>query len=312
MNQDVKKLSPSDLLATQFLERAREFQANVELIKVLKSRTYKIGEANVLVRASSEGNRRYFFGINYITVEDIANLDNPFVAFICGSIDKVVIIPAKILFKHLPEISHDRNGEYKINIDRDLNIVLAGRNNRIDCSIFINKWNLLTTPPIIKEESKNTVEESLHSILQGRLLEIGNVRGFDTFCPNKIKTFNEKKLDDIATLKTCPELQFSDFNLLRQIDVLWFKNRGNKFVPEYAFEVELSTGVWSGVGRMATLIDYSNVGLYVISNDSRKFKQVISSFPETGSRYKFVANDLLGDLYSAEMNLKELRIDIGL
>ena len=31
-----KKLSPSDLLAFQFLERAREFNASVELIKVLK------------------------------------------------------------------------------------------------------------------------------------------------------------------------------------------------------------------------------------------------------------------------------------
>ncbi len=59
------KLSPSDLLAANFLSKAKEFNANVELIKVLKSRTYHIGESNVLVRASSDGNRRYFFGINY-------------------------------------------------------------------------------------------------------------------------------------------------------------------------------------------------------------------------------------------------------
>ncbi|HYF02273.1 MAG TPA: hypothetical protein VEC36_02775, partial [Patescibacteria group bacterium] len=123
-----EKLSPSELLANDFLVRARQFNTSLELIKVLKSRTYQIGESNVLIRAASEGNRRYFFGINYITVEEIANLDNPFVAFICGSIDKVVIIPAKILFKHLPQISHDRNGEYKINIDKALNIVLSGRN----------------------------------------------------------------------------------------------------------------------------------------------------------------------------------------
>jgi hypothetical protein len=312
MNPAMKSLSPSDLLSSQFLDRAKEFQANIELIKVLKSRTYKIGEANVLVRASSEGNRRYFFGINYITVEDIANLDNPFIAFICGSIDRVIMIPAKILFRHLPEISHDRNGEYKINIDRDLNIVLAGRNNRIDCNNFVNKWDLLLSPPVIREESKNTVEESLHSILQGRLIEIGNIRGFETFCPNKSRTFNEKKLDEITTLTTCPELQFSDYNLLRQIDVLWFRNRGNNIVPENAFEVELSTGVWSGVGRMATLIDYLNVGLYVIATDPKKFNQVVSSFPEIENRYKFVANDLLGKLYSAEINVKELRVDIGL
>lgn len=311
MNTD-KKLRPSDLLASQFLEEAKRFNASVELIKVLKSRTYHIGESNALIRASSDGNRRYFFGINYITVEEVANLDNPFIAFICGSVEKVVIIPAKILFKNLPEISHDRNGEYKINIDSDLNIVLAGRSNRIDCQSFINNWSLLLSPPIIEEEAKNTVEESLHAVLQGRLIELGNIRGYQTFCPDKSRKFNERKLDEIASLKTCPELQFSDYNLLRQIDVLWFKPKGSNFIPEYAFEVELSTGVWSGVGRMATLIDYLNVGLYVIANDSKKYSQVLSSLHDISNRYKFIANDLLGDLYTAELNLKELRIEIGL
>jgi hypothetical protein len=308
----LKKLSPSDLLASHFLEQARHFNANVELIKVLKSRTYQIGEANVLDRASSEGNRRYFFGINYTTVEEIANLDNPFIAFICGAPDKVVIIPAKILFKHLPEISHDRNGEYKINIDKNLNIVLAGKNNRIDCSNFINNWDLLLSPPIINEEAKNTVEESLHSVLQGRLIEIGNIRGYHTYCPDKSRKFNDRSLDEVTTLKNCPELQFSDYNLLRHIDVLWFRPKGNNFIPEYAFEVELSTGVWSGVGRMATLLDYSNVGLYIISNDSKKYNQVLSSLYEISYRYKFITNEALGDLYAAEMNLKELRYKIGL
>lgn len=300
------------MLAFRFLEKAKNFNANVELIKVLKSRTYRIGEANVLVRAASEANRRYFFGINYITVEEIANLDNPFVAFICGSVERVVLIPAKVLFKHLPLISHDRNGEYKINIDRELNIVLAGRKNRIDCNNFINNWSLLLSPPVLKAETDNTVEESLHSVLQGRLIEIGNIRGYQTYCPDKSRKFNDKKLDELTTLKSCPNLQFSDYNLLKQIDVIWFQSRGRNYLPEYAFEVELSTGVWSGVGRMATLLDYSNVGLFIISNDNKKFRQVVSSFHHISNRYKFVTNDLLGDLYSAELNLKELRTEAGL
>lgn len=312
MNLEKKNLNPSDLLANAFLEKAKEFQASVELLKVLKSRTYKIGEANVLVRASSEGNRRYFFGINYITIEEIANLENPFIAFICGSVEKTVIIPAKLFFKHLHQISHDRNGEYKINIDQALNIVLSGRGNRIDCKNFINNWSLLLASPVFEEEKPKTVEESLHSVLQGRLLEIGNIRSYQTYCPNKSKKFNERKLEEIATLQTCPDLQFSDYNLLSQIDVLWFKNRGSNFIPEYAFEVELSTGVWSGVGRMATLLDYKNVGFYVIANDAKKYNQVINSFSEYKNRFKFIVNDLIGELYSAEINLKELRINIGL
>lgn len=309
---DRKELSNSELLASEFLKAAKRLQANVEPVKVLKSRTYKIGEAHVLVRAASEGNRRYFFGINYIAVEEIANLDNPFVAFICGAVDRTVIIPAKLLFSFLPQISHDRNGEYKINIDNDLNLVLAGRGNRLNCQGFVNHWNILLEQQIPANEPKNTAEESLHSVLQGRLIEIGNIRGYETYCPDKSKKFNERELGELTSLKSCPELQFSDYDLLRQIDVIWFKPKGSYFVPERAFEIELSTGVWSGVGRMATLIDYSNVGLYVVANDPRKFNQVISSFRAMADRYKFIANETLGQLYSAELNLQELRVEIGL
>src|SRR4030042_69672 len=142
-----KQLSNTDKLFQSFLEKATEFQTGIELIKVLKSRTYHIGNSNVLVRAASEADRRYFFGINYIAIEEMANLDNPFIAFICGSIDRTVIIPAKLFFQHLPKISHDRNGEYKVNLERDLNIVLAGRNNRLECKNYINTWDLLLSPP---------------------------------------------------------------------------------------------------------------------------------------------------------------------
>lgn len=312
MIKKTKLLSESEKLAQAFLKQAQEFQSDIELIKVLKSRTYRIGNANILVRAASEGNRRYFFGINYLTIEEISNLENPFIAFICGSIDRVIIIPAKVLFKELDSISHDRNGEYKINIDKDLNIVLAGRNNRLDCKHYINNWDILASTQFMDKKVLVSVEESLHSIIQGRLIEIGNIRGYQTYSPDKSRFFNDKRLEEITTLKVCPELQFSDYNLLRQIDVMWFKARGNNFLPEFAFEVELSTGVWSGVGRMSTLIDYSNVNLYVIANDGKKYKQVISTFPEIQNRYKFIQNEMLGELYSAELNLKQLRIDIGL
>ncbi len=308
----INKLSTSEWLASQFLEKASLRQTNIELIKVLKSRIYKIGESNVLIRASSEGNRNYFFGINYLTIKEIANLDNPFIAFICGSIERVIILPAKYLFKHLHKISHDRNGEYKITINKNLNIGLSGRNNQLNCQEFINNYELLFLPSNEHAELRNTVEESLHAIIQGRLFEIGNIRGYYTYCPDRCKVFNDKKLEEIASLNICPHLQFSDYGLLRQIDVLWFKNRGSHFIPEYAFEVELTTGVWSGAGRMLALIDYKNVPLYIISNDNRKYVQVINSFSEYSDRFRFVQNNLVGELYAAEMSLKELRIEIGL
>lgn len=258
-----KKISNAERLAREFLVQAIGLKKEIEPIRVLKARVYQIGNSNVLIRAASEGNRRYFFGINYITIEEMANLANPFVAFICGSIEKVLIIPAQLLFDNLHRISHDRNGEYKINIDQELNLILKGRGNRLDCSEYINNWNILLRP--IKQNMKeDNVEESSHSIIQGRLLEIGNFREYHTYCPDKSKTFNNKKLSQISSLDVCPKLQFSDYDLLRKIDILWFKKQGSNLIPDKAFEVELSTGTWSGVGRMATLVNYSNVNFFVI------------------------------------------------
>ena len=308
---NIKPQRPTDILVGQFLERARELNANIELIKVLKARTYRIADSNVLIRAASDGNRRYFFGINYIHVEELANLDNPFIAFICGALDKTIILPAQVLFSNLHQISHDRNGEYKVNIDHDLNLILKGRNNRYNCKEFVDAWNLLLTPNNLPKGNIG-VEESLHSVIQGRILEIGRIRGFQTYCPDKSKTFNKKKLKEISTLDICPQLQFSDYDILRRIDVLWFREKGIKLIPDKAFEVEISTGTWSGVGRMATLIDYKDVGLYVISNDPKKYNQVMNAFYNIHSQYKHIKIDAVSELYSAELQLRELRNNIGL
>ena len=303
--------SVAESLANEFLQVAKQFQANVEPIKVLKSRTYKIAEANVLVRAATEGkNGKFFYGLNYLTAEEMNNLENPFIAFICGSVEQTIIIPAKVLFQVLPNISHDRNGEYKINIDRNLTIALLGRGNRLDCTEFINAWELLLKP-YKYSATQNTVEESLHSVIQGRLIEIGNIRGFHTFCPDKSKKFNDVELGKISTLTKCPELQFSNYDLLRKIDVIWFREKGKYFIPENAFEVEMSTGTWSGVGRLSTLIDYHNVGLYIISDTPKKFEQVIDTL-DFHTRYNHIKSENMGNLYSAEKNLKELRYCIGL
>jgi hypothetical protein len=303
--------SVAESLANEFLQVAKQFQANVEPIKVLKSRTYKIAEANVLVRAATEGKKgTYFYGLNYLTAEEMNNLDNPFIAFICGSVEQTIIIPAKVLFQVLPNISRDRNGEYKINIDKNLTIALLGRGNRLDCTEFINAWELLLKP-YKYSATQNTVEESLHSVIQGRLIEIGNIRGFHTFCPDKSKKFNDVELGKISTLTKCPELQFSNYDLLRKIDVIWFREKGKHFIPENAFEVEMSTGTWSGVGRLSTLIEYHNVGLYIISDKPKKCEQVIDTL-DFHTRYNHIKSENIGDLYSAEKNLKELRYSIGL
>lgn len=300
----------SDKLLQDFLEKAKALNIEVIPIKILRTNTFSLGNSHVLVRTASDLGKRYFFGLNYINAEEIYNLDNSFIAFICGSIDKTVFLPAEVLVKHLPQLSHDRNGEYKINFTRDLNLVLRGRGNHLDCSQYANNWDLILNPPKSKLSPSNP-DESFHAVIQGRLLEIGNIRGYRTYCPDKSKSFNKTRLDDLATLKICPNLQYSDLDLLRKIDVIWFREARNSYYPEYAFEVELSTGVWSGFGRLATLREYST-RLYIITHDNKKFAQVSNSFQELRSKYYLIVPDNIGLLYAAEINLIKMRRDFNL
>lgn len=295
-------------LLLQFLEKAKSKNFEIEPLKILRTNTFKLNQSNVLVRTASDLGKRYFFGLNYINAEEIYNLDNSFIAFVCGNIENIIFLPSDVLVKNLSKISHDRNGEYKINFTREFNLVLCGRNNRLDCTKFLNNWSLILKPLKTKIHSQS-VEQSIHSLIQGRLIEIGNIRGFFTYCPDKNKTFNKKTLEELSTLKECPELQFSDYQLLRNIDVLWFREISKGYYPEYAFEVEITTGVWSGFGRLASLRDY-NTKMYIITNENKKFKQVSDNFPEIRDRYIHIIPDNIGLLYSAEKNLIDLRNQI--
>jgi len=214
------------------------------------------------------------------------------------------------MIEHLPNISHDRNGEYKINFTRDLKLVLKGRGNQFDCTKYINNWDILDSSEFTSSTSLKPVE-SLHTVVQGRLIEIGNIRGYKTFSPDKSKLFNKNRLDSLSKIDRCPELQFAEYKSLRNIDVIWFRETGSSYYPEYAFEVEFSTGVWSGFGRLATLREYTT-NLYIIAPDQGKFKQVVNSFPELKNRYMNLNPEQIGLLYSAEKNLIQMRVDFNL
>jgi len=283
---------------------------DVYKIDILRTNSYQIGKANVLIRTASDLKKRYLFGLNYISAEEIYNLENSYIAFVCGSKDNVVFIPSDVLVKHLPRISHDRNGEYKINFTRDFNLVLRGRGKKLDCSPYINNWDLLSQVKTTESRSSSP-EESIHSLIQGRLIEIGNIRGFKTYCPDKSKQFNKKPLYEITSLQECPKLQFTDHLSLRKIDVIWFREINMGFYPEYAFEVEITTGVWSGFGRLATLKEY-NTKMYIITNEEKRFTQVANSFPELRPKFTSIIPDKIGLLYSAEINLIKLRKSFNL
>jgi hypothetical protein len=87
MNQSTEAKS----LLDSFLAEARKVAGDIEPIRVLRCHAFRIRNANVLVRVAADTGK-YFFGLNYINAEEVANLENSFIAFVCGAVDNTLII----------------------------------------------------------------------------------------------------------------------------------------------------------------------------------------------------------------------------
>lgn len=104
-------------------------------------------------------------------------------------------------------------------------------------------------------EQKTELEEKskkiAHREAQMLLLKMGVFLGYDTHCPDKSYEAYGEKLGDYVTLNELPTMYIGAElkPLVKQIDVIWFTQN----VPEYAFEVEETTGVVSGLNRLNQL-----------------------------------------------------------
>lgn len=87
---------------------------------------------------------------------------------------------------------------------------------------------------------EKSVEKNIdfnHSYYQGLLLEIGNLRGLQTYIPpqDKNKLFLNSPLGSISTLNTILDFSYNEIvNRAKTIDVIWFNNRK---MPNSFFEV---------------------------------------------------------------------------
>ncbi len=66
------------------------------------------------------------------------------------------------------------------------------------------RGNVLRMFSLTENASSEKAEEFNHSYYQGLIVEIGNLRGYETFIPNqdKNKLFLSKRLADVASLST--------------------------------------------------------------------------------------------------------------
>ena len=172
------------------------------------------------------------------------------------------------------------------------------RFTRIGLGIYALTDYLDKLPTSPKPQNKEQEKEQAHYSIQGMLLEIGNVEGFDTYSPNKNAIFDNKPLQQIMTLSEFPNFTYPNIiQSVRFIDVLWFNDRG---FPRSAFEVEITPQFRNSLVKFGELCDF-HTSFYLIADAKycHKYENEISRavFKEIKKRCLFTTLEQVTDMY---------------
>jgi hypothetical protein len=154
-----------------------------------------------------------------------------------------------------------------------------------------------------------------HSYYQGLLVEIGNLKNFETFIPyqDKNKKYLGRNLGDIVSIKKFYEFSY-DYMIRKAqtVDVSWFNIRK---MPVCFFEVEYSTDIQKSLLKFNELQDF-NSKFFIIADSVRKNefedKVSLSSFLEIKNRIKFMDFTRLSEWHSNEYKISIIRDDYNL
>ncbi len=174
------------------------------------------------------------------------------------------------------------------------------------------KAHLDKIPYEYNPQVKRTVEQEniiTHSFIQGMLIEVGNLLGYKTFCPDKSGKFLTKQLGEITTQKEVPSFTFSDIinKSVRYIDVVWFNERQ---FPKKAIEVENTTDIRDGLVKFVELQDFMTE-MMIIAPQSKfeKFNTEIakSAFVSIKDRVKFFNYEYVEKLYNHQIASQQFK-----
>ncbi len=151
--------------------------------------------------------------------------------------------------------------------------------------------------------------EFTHAQVQGMLVELGNLLGYDTYSANQSPTYRDTTIGELVTLETLPDFTSKRIlNTVRQIDVIWLEDE----FPVCCFEVEHSTDVTKGLLRMHQLARFQSQFFIVAPEETRhKFETETSKAPfyQNRDRYFFRSYQEVEALYKLTKQFVERRND---
>jgi hypothetical protein len=152
-----------------------------------------------------------------------------------------------------------------------------------------------------EEKTPEKEREYTHSFFQGLVVEIGNLKGFQTYVPaqDKNKPFSQKKLGEVANLAEFHRFTYEE--VLRQaltIDVTWFNER---HYPASFFEVEHSTDIQRSLLKFMEFQDF-RVEFHIVADQRRRrefeSKLSLTAFAPIKKLVKFWNYDAVSKLHN--------------
>lgn len=150
------------------------------------------------------------------------------------------------------------------------------------------------------------VIEKTHYFYQSLIIEIGNSKKFETYCPNQDKNqkFNDTNtLQDLRTISKIPEFSYPFFvKRISTVDVTWFDQNYGNLMPKYIFEVEHSTDIYNSLLKFVDLNDFNTKMIIVADNSKQNSfneKMKSKSFEIIKERVKFLSYDDLAKWHTS-------------
>jgi hypothetical protein len=155
-----------------------------------------------------------------------------------------------------------------------------------------------------------------HGEQQGMLLQLGALCGYETFTnatDKTIRKFQGEPISSFASVRNdADDLLALPLDKMRNTDVMWMAEDSVGLYPRYAFEIEHSTKVRSGLLRLLKIPERFPTELFVIGpgdEEADLFERYLreSPFRQHAHRFRFFHYKEVSDFYESGISFDKHR-----
>jgi hypothetical protein len=212
---------------------------------------------------------RTFFGLREVDLRQLEG-HNSFLCFLTDDDSPPLFVPYADFEAVFADAQPARDGQFKVQLIVQASALelYVARQGRFNFEAYVGFEPLERG---IESRLLRETPELSHSQVQTLLAAIGSLKGYEVYVPE----YDSGKLDwsltrEFQLRRQLPTGLAQVSGILREIDVVWVANGGNKI--EGLYEVEHSTPVYSGLLRFndVFLTDTKITKFSIVSNDTRR------------------------------------------